>query len=99
MAELGPPFSNPLDFFKDMGIDDAEGRVERGLMFASNPDMYLMQFVKKQDISQMAQTLGNAGQQVQQTVAPQTETAGATPTDTTQIATQPPVIPQGSVRI
>lgn len=99
MAQLGAPFVNPLDFFKDMEIDDAKGRVERGLMFASNPEMYLMKFIKKQTIPQIAETLGNVNQQGQQPVQPQTEIAGATPTDTTQVATQPQIIPQGSVRI
>jgi len=99
MAQLGAPFCNPLDFFNDMGIDDAEGRTERGLVFASNPEMYLMQFVKKQTIPQMADTLSGAAPQEQpQSMPVQPEQAQATPMDTTQIATQPQVLPEGSVR-
>lgn len=44
-AKLGPPYSNPLDYFRDMDQDDPEGRTERGIMFAADPPGYFAKYV------------------------------------------------------
>ncbi len=46
-AKLGPPFVNPLDFFKDMEYSDPEGRTERGITLMADPTgiTYLTKFV------------------------------------------------------
>ena len=43
-AQLGAPFINPIDFFKDMEYSDPEGRTERGMLFATDPQAYLVKY-------------------------------------------------------
>jgi hypothetical protein len=38
--------TDPLSFFQDMGMDDAEGRAIKLLMFKANPAMYAQEFMK-----------------------------------------------------
>jgi hypothetical protein len=52
MAKLGAPFTNPIDFYRDMGLDDPEGRTERGMTFALQPNVYFTKFVMKLKDSQ-----------------------------------------------
>lgn len=104
-AKLGPPFSNPVDFFQDMGMNDAEGRTERGLMFMSDPNTYYTKYVlgiETPPPGAVPPGPGNvpppAGMPPQgaPTGAPP---AGPTSTDTTQAAATPPSgPPQASPR-
>lgn len=58
LAKLGPPFIDPLTFFKDIGASDPKGRVEKGMMFSSDPNGYFTKFVLGIDTPpQMAQAL------------------------------------------
>ena len=41
--------TDPLSFFQDMGMDDAEGRTLKLLMFKANPAMYAQEFMKDND--------------------------------------------------
>lgn len=54
---------DPLTFFEDIDDPNPKQRAERWYMFTKNPDLWYMKFVKGQDISQMAQTLGNMAPQ------------------------------------
>lgn len=104
-AQLGAPFTNPLDFFKDMDSNDAEGRTERGMMFATDPAGYIVKYVMKMDTAQqMAAGIGQP-----QPGMPQPMTGGQpgaapaqpmnpTPTDTRAVAATPPPLPQASPR-
>jgi hypothetical protein len=110
-AQLGAPFTNPLDFFKDMDSNDPEGRTERGMMFATDPAGYIVKYVMKMDTAQqMAAGIGQP-----QPGMPQPMTGGQpgapgaapaqpmnpgnpTPTDTSAVAATPPELPQGSPR-
>lgn len=105
-AQLGAPFVNPLDFFKDMEYSDPEGRAERGMLFALNPNGYMASIMGAPDTgSQVNMLLGtDAAQQLGQppagagvsptTPSPQTPS----PTNTSQVPTAQPAFPQGSPR-
>jgi hypothetical protein len=113
-AKLGPPFTNPIDFFTDMDFQDIEGRTERGMMFAIDPQGYFTKYVLKLDnVAQQAGAINQAAQQpgipgqVPQPPIPGTpqpqpmqgQPQGPTPTDTTQVASSPPTdIAQASPR-
>lgn len=114
MAKLGPPYSNPLDTFKDLDMSDPEGRAERGLTFQLDPSTYLVKFVLgMQNTEQQAQQLmangapGGAGAVGGVTQPASPVPAGApgevpqqpSPVDTSQIPTQQPAVPTGSPRI
>lgn len=49
MTKIAPPqanpYSNPIDFFRDMDMDDPEGRTERGVMFMTDPQGYFAKYV------------------------------------------------------
>lgn len=51
-AKLGPPYSNPIDFFEDMGMNDPEGRAERGALYATDPATYITKYVLKLENTQ-----------------------------------------------
>src|SRR3990167_6875654 len=89
MAKLGPPFINPLDFFKDMDMNDPEGRAERGMMMSMDPAGYFMQFIKKMEVPQMAQALGGMpppGGAPMPGQSPQ----GSSPVNPAQVPIEPP---------
>lgn len=93
-AALGAPYTNPIDFFRDMDMDDPEGRTERGLMFSADPAGYFAKYALHLDGTQQMAAALNApapmqGQPpVQQpTGAPQ----GATPVNTSAVPAQPPM--------
>lgn len=104
--------TDPLTFFEDMGLSDPEGRAEKLLTLQTNPAEYLMKYVMKQptDTNALAAgLLGGAGATQPppaQGIAP---TGGEplntpvptqpTPQNTTNIPTEPPVLPQGSPRM
>lgn len=104
MAGLG--YSEPYYYMKDLGIPNAEDRAEAIYLYANNPEMWLEKVVRGKNVSQIADqvTAQNPtleGSQVnQQTQAPiegqvvPQEPQLPSPTDTTQIATQP----QGGIR-
>lgn len=105
-AQLGAPFTNPLDFFTDMGFTDPEGRTEKGIMFATDPQGYFAKYVLNLDTTnQMAAavtpaqaspvpTPDLAGQPVPPAAPVQSPSMG----DTTNIATKPALNPQASPR-
>ncbi len=110
-AQLGPPYTNPLDFFRDMGSSDPEGRTERGLILAIDPNIYYQKFVMGLDTTQQAATALQAGgvppqgpgaqpvppNQVPGGQAP-TQPAGPTPSNTSATPTAQPQFPTGSPR-
>lgn len=58
LAKLGPPFIDPLTFFKEINATDPKGRVEKGMMFANDPNGYFSKFVLGVETPpQMAQAL------------------------------------------
>lgn len=99
MASLG--YSEPYYFMKDLNIPDAQGRAEAIFLWNSNPALWYEKVVLGKDISMLAsqvvqsvqptlpaqpQVLQPTGQMAQQAIeAPMMPT----PTDTTQVATQP----------
>lgn len=104
-AGLGPPYTNPIDFFKDTGANDPEGRTERGMLFLSDPAAYFTKYVLHLDsVEEQAAALGTGvgvgtpPPPVEGTPPPTAQPAAPTPTDTTQIAATPPEVPQGSPR-
>lgn len=108
-AKLGPPFTNPIDFFKDMDMYDAEGRTQRGLMFMADPTGYFQKYVLGVEPppagapGTVPPGPGNqpgAAPMPGQPPAPAGPPQGATPTDTTAVASEPPAgAPQGSPRL
>jgi len=112
-AQLGPPYTNPLDFFTDMDMNDPEGRTERGIMFATDPQGYFVKYIMHMDTgAQMAGALTAGlpgqtpppaggppqGQPTPPPQGPQPPPQQPNPTDTTQIAATPPQVPTGSPR-
>jgi len=97
MAKLGAPYTNPIDFFRDMDVNDPEGRAERGMEFATNPAGYVVKYIMGlKDTGAMVNTLLNSGQQVGAMVgapapapAP-TAPQGPTPTNTAATPAPPP---------
>lgn len=94
MAKMG--MIDPLSFFEDMDLSDPEGRAEKLLMFKSDPNGYIMNYLQHQSIEDMAQTVINA--ETPPAGAPPPEApaqspvagpAGPTPTNTAAVATQP----------
>jgi molybdopterin converting factor small subunit len=97
-AKLGPPYTNPVDFFKDMDMNDPEGRTERGMMMTADPAGFYAKYVLKLDgTQQLTQALGAAplpqpgmapmGAQPMAPSAP----ANPTPVNTANVAAQPPL--------
>lgn len=94
-AKLGPPYSNPKDFFEDMGMNDPEGRTERGVMYATDPAGYAVKYglhlentqamVGALNGTQPAPQLGPAQPQPNLNVAPQ----NPTPVNTANVSAQP----------
>lgn len=84
-AQLGPPYVNPLDFFKDMEYSDPEGRTERGMLLATDPQSYLVKYgMGLQTTEQQAQALANAP-------LPQAQGVGQAPTGQSAVAAPSPV--------
>ena len=111
MAKLGPPWSNPLDTFTDMGMNDPEGRTERGIMFATDPMMYFTKYILKLEDTQAqagAITAGlppdpmMAGGQLpmMQGQPPMAQPTPQLPSaqDTSNVPVEQPTFPQGSPR-
>jgi hypothetical protein len=102
MAKLGAPFVNPLDFYRDMGIDDPEGRTERGMAFASDPNTYLAKFVLgMEDTQQMVGALQAQTPMVPQApVVPPGGPQMPQPSNTAAVPINPPLeAPSNSPRI
>jgi hypothetical protein len=94
-AKLGPPYTNPVDFFKDMDMNDPEGRTERGMMMVTDPAGFYAKYVLKMDNTQaMAGALAAAPVQGQETAQPAPQ--GPTVTDTSATPAQPPLNVQAS---
>lgn len=108
MAKLGPPFTNPLDLFKDVDMSDPEGRTERGMLFAMDPQGYFTKYILNLEGTQeqaAAITAGLPPAPVEgappvdpMSQPPPMAPQNPTPTDTSQIPTQQPAFPEGSPR-
>lgn len=105
MAQLGAPFTNPIDLFKDMDMNDAEGRTERGMMFMQDPAGYMLKYAMGMETAgQMAAGIGQPQPMPGQEQTPpasggQPAPQQPTPEDTSAIPTSPPpVAPMGSPR-
>lgn len=99
MAKLGAPYTNPIDFFRDMDVNDAEGRAERGMEFATNPAGYIAKYIMGlKDTTAMVNQLMTAGQTVGAMVpggpapvaAPTSAPQNPTPTNTAAVPAPPP---------
>lgn len=110
-AKLGAPFVNPLDFFQDMEYSDPEGRTDRGMQFAIDPQGYYVKYgMGLKTVEEQAGALGQlSAVQQAQAGAPQQgaqpPAGGSTPQpmspspqDTTAMPTQQPAFPTGSPR-
>lgn len=106
-AKLGPPFTDPMNFFQDMGMNDPEGRTEMGMMFANDPMGYFTKYVLHlEDTAAQtgAITAGLSPAQPAEGGQPQVPNptspspVGPTPTDTTAMPIEQPSMPVGSPR-
>lgn len=96
-AKLGPPFVDPISFFRDMDVSNYEERARMGLMFMSDPAGYQMEYVEGLDTTEK-QVAALSGSQSQ----PETPAQGPqmpTPTDTSAIPVEPPMVPEASPRL
>jgi hypothetical protein len=97
MAKLGAPYTNPIDFFRDMDVNDPEARAERGMEFATNPAGYIVKYIQGlTDTGAMINQLMGPGQSVGAMagvapVAPSVAPQGPTPTNTAQVPATPPI--------
>jgi hypothetical protein len=102
MEMAGMQLVDPLQFYRDMGLDDPEGRTERLLTFTTNPAEYLAKYVMNlgNNPAEMAATLNGTPPGV---VPPPAPSSGVVPSpgvvpqqpspiDTTAV----PVVPSGS---
>lgn len=110
-AKLGAPFVNPLDFFQDMEYSDPEGRTERGMLFATDPQAYLVKYgMGLQTPEQQVQALGALSMAGAPGAAPQPGQPAASPppagnpsqpapmSPSPQDTSAIPTLPQGSPR-
>ena len=80
---------DPLTYFQDMGLSDPEGRAERLFLKETNPEMYYQRYILKKDMTQMAdQVAGQVGETLP-TQGLEQPPVLPSPTDTSNIATQP----------
>lgn len=96
-ASLG--LIDPLTYYKDTGRTDPEDRAEKLFLFQTNPELYYKKFVMGEDVPDIAEQIMMFNQQRLQQVQGTTPQGGQnmipgtrmqpSPTDTTQIATQP----------
>ncbi len=93
MASLG--YSDPYYFMKDLGIPNIQERAEALFLYNSNPAMWYEKIVMGKDISQIANTVVASTMPAQPPAMGQpTQQVGAapaqpSPTDTSNVATQP----------
>ena len=104
-AKLGPPFTNPIDFFQDMDMNDPEGRTERGIMFQTDPQGYFTKFVLHLDNTQQqaaaltaAAPAGNPPLQQPNAPMNQINPQNPTPGNTSAVPIEPPTMLEGSPR-
>lgn len=95
-AKLGPPFTDPISFFEDMDMNDPEGRAEKGMLFANDPQTYFTKYVLGLENTQQQVTALNASPpmpQGQQSPPgqPQPAPQGPTPVNTSAVASSPPI--------
>lgn len=104
-AKLGPPFTDPITFFEDMGMNDPEGRAEKGMMFMTDPQGYFVKYIlgldgTEQQAAALTAGLPPAGQPapvpgVDDQIRPQAP-QGPTPVDTSAVPSAPPIGVQAS---
>jgi hypothetical protein len=103
---------DPLSFFEDLGVSDPKGRVEKLMLFQTNPAEYMVRFAMnpgENPAAQMGTMLNGVPPQApvqpgqppvapQQPQQPQLSNQGVNPTpqNTGVVNTQPSVIPAGS---
>ena len=96
-AKLGPPYTNPIDFFKDMGMDDPEGRTERGLMMMSDPAGYYAKYAMKlENTEEMAGALAAQPVGPAPVGGPAPVPQNPSPVNTASVAAAPPIGVQAS---
>lgn len=111
-AKLGPGFTDPISYFKDMEYSDPEERAQMAITFSQDPSTYMTKYIMGLDtVNKLAGQLGqdpnNPGQPppnpMQQAAPPAAGVSNGgqnpTPTNTSQVATQQPAVPQGSPRL
>lgn len=80
-----------LNLYKDMGLSDPEGRAEMYLTYSVDPVSYLEKYILKVPLTPMMPP-ALPGQTTETAQNGQIEpTQGPTPTDTAQVATEPPM--------
>lgn len=88
---------DPLTFYQDMDLNDPEGRTKKMMLFTSDPQGYMMQYVMNMTPEQGAQALINApmdGQPAQPSIVPSSPTtAPQNPSvaNPSVVPTEPPV--------
>jgi len=94
-AKLGAPYTDPISFFEDMGMTDPEGRAEKGVMYATAPDLYMAKYImKKNTTPDLVNALnGTPTPQPTPPVTPPTQPEAPTPVNTQAIPATPPVAP------
>ena len=102
MAKMG--MIDPLQFCKDMGLSNPEGRAEQMMMFKMDPEGYFVKYIMKKSPEKLAGAMVNQQTlpQVQNQPQPQEPTpAGGpqlpSPQNTAQAPIQPPTGVQGAV--
>jgi hypothetical protein len=108
MAKLGAPYTNPIDFFRDMDVNDPEARAERGMEFATNPAGYIAKYIMGlKDTTAMVNQLMGSGQTIGAMVPGTTSPASnlnvppqnPTVANTANVPAQPPLGVQANPRI
>jgi hypothetical protein len=88
MAEL--KLIDPLSFYEDMGISDPQGRVEKVMLFNTDPAGYMAKYVMGLETTeQMAGALQS--QPLPQGGQPEVAPQNPTPVDTSVVASEPPI--------
>ncbi|MDD5069048.1 MAG: hypothetical protein PHN89_05650, partial [Candidatus Pacebacteria bacterium] len=104
MAKLGAPFVNPIDFYQDMGLNDPEGRAERGILFSVAPELYLQKYVLKKDTEAMIGDLNGAPTPTP-TATPEAQPSATPlpqnpqPGNTQNVPATPPVMPTATPQV
>jgi hypothetical protein len=88
MAELG--FTEPVSFYKDMGIPNAEERAEMLFLKETSPSLYYQKFILKKDIQDIAN-------QVIEAATVRSQATPATTVGNPQVASQPGTTAQAPI--
>jgi len=96
-AKLGAPYTDPISFFEDMGMNDPEGRAEKGVIFSVDPNLYMTKYIMGlKDVQAMGTALNGTPPTPG---APTEPPQNPTPTNTTAVASTPPATPSANPAI